>query len=182
MFLLLKFWFDNVAKMQEYTLSDPAVQKLLKSDENFDLCIIEFLMNESLLGFGARFNCKVIAVSTIGQVKYINDMLHSPMPLSTTPHPFLSFTDLMSYGQRMENILSNAIEDFGYYTYHYPLQNAIYNKYFKSQSLSIQSFRFMLRHSVSLVLLNTHFSLNYPQAYLPNMVSSVRLLFHLIFE
>lgn len=164
---LLKFWFDNIAQMQEYTLSDDAVQQLLKSDEKFDLCIIEFLMNESLIGFGAHFDCKVIAVSTFGQVKYINDMMHSPMPLSVVPHPFLSFTDRMNYWQRMENIISNAVEDFGYLIYHYPLQAAIYDKYFKADK---PPFRHMLRHSVSLVLLNTHFSLNFPQAYLPNMV------------
>lgn len=165
--MLLKFWFDNIASMQEYTLSDPAVQKLLNSNEKFDVCIIEFLMNESLLGFGAQFDCKIIAVSTFGQVKYINDMLHSPMPLSVVPHPFLSFTDHMDYWQRMENIISNAVEDFGYYIYHYPLQAKIYDKFFKPGK---PSFRYMLKHSVSLVLLNTHFSLNFPQAYLPNMV------------
>lgn len=166
--MLLKFWFDSVAQMQEFTMSDPAVQKLLHSNEKFDICIIEFLMNESLLGFGAQFDCKIIAMSTIGQVKYINDMMHSPMTLSTIPHPFLSFTDQMTYRQRMENVISNAIEDFAYQVYHYPLQNAIYEKYFKKDK---PSFRHMLKHSVSLVLLNTHFSLNYPQAYLPNMVS-----------
>lgn len=83
LFIMLKYWIKNVARMQESVFSDSAVQKLLKSDEKFDLCIIEFLMNESLLGFGAQFGCKIIGMSTLGQVKYINDMIHSPMPLST---------------------------------------------------------------------------------------------------
>jgi UDP-glucoronosyl and UDP-glucosyl transferase len=166
--MLFKYWFDNVAKMQEATMSDPAVQNLLKTNEKFDICIIEFLFNESLLGFGPQFDCKIIAMSTIGQVKYINDMLHSPMPLSVTPHPFLSYTDRMKFGERMQNIFSTLIEDVVYNLYHYSLQAAIYDKYFKA---GIPSFRHMLKHSVSLVLLNTHYSLNYPQAYLPNMVS-----------
>ena len=171
--MLFKYWFDNVAKMQEAMMSDPAVQKLLKSNEKFDICIIEFLFNESLLGFGAQFDCKIIAMSTIGQVKYINDMLHSPMPLSVTPHPLLSYTDHMNFGQRMENIISTFIEDAGYNFYHYPLQAAIYDKYFKKDK---PSFHYMLKHSVSLVLLNTHYSLNYPQAYLPNMVGFLHLI------
>lgn len=82
-FMMLKFWIENVARMQEFTMQDVEVQKLLKSDEKFDLCVIEFLMNESLLGFGAHFGCKIIGMSTLGQVKYVNDMIHSPMPLST---------------------------------------------------------------------------------------------------
>lgn len=172
MVMLLKFWFDNVAEMQEQTLSDPAVQKLLNSNEKFDLCVIEFLMNEAVLGFGARFGCKIVAVSTIGQVKYLNDMMHSPMPLSVTPHPFLPFTDKMTFSERFQNVITNAIEDIGYALYHYPLQNAIYDKYFTANYPGLPSFQYMLRNSVSLALLNTHFSLNYPQAYLPNMVSA----------
>lgn len=82
-FFMLKYWIENVARMQETMLSDPAVQRLIKSDEKFDVCVIEFLMNESLLGFGAQFGCKIIGMSTFGQVKYINDMIHAPMPLST---------------------------------------------------------------------------------------------------
>lgn len=82
-FMMLKFWIENIARMQQFTMEDPEVQKLLKSGEKFDLCIIEFLMNESLLGFGAQFGCKIIAMSTLGQVKYVNDMIHAPMPLST---------------------------------------------------------------------------------------------------
>lgn len=166
--MMLKFWFDNIARMQEYTMSDTEVQKLLESSEKFDLCIIEFLFNESLLGFGPHFGCKVIAVSTIGQMKYINDMVHNPMPLSTTPHPFLSLSDKMTFIQRMENVFMTTVENLGFWLYHYPLQEAIYDKYFTSEK---PSFYTMLKHSVSLVLLNTHFSLNFPQAYLPNMVS-----------
>jgi len=82
-FIMLKYWIENVARIHESVLSDPAVQKLLESDEKFDLCIIDFLMNESLVGFGAQFGCKIIGMSTMGQVKYINDMMHAPMPMST---------------------------------------------------------------------------------------------------
>ena len=73
----------------------------------------------------------------------------------------------MSFLERMENVITTVFEDIMFYLYHYPLQGKLYDKYFKADK---PSFRHMLRHSVSLVLLNTHFSLNYPQAYLPNMV------------
>jgi len=74
----------------------------------------------------------------------------------------------MNFLERMENVITTVFEDIMFYVYHYPLQGELYDKYFKGDK---PSFRHMLRHSVSLVLLNTHFSLNYPQAYLPNMVS-----------
>lgn len=74
----------------------------------------------------------------------------------------------MTFMQRLENVLTTTYEDLMFYFYHYPLQAEIYNKFFKADK---PSFNHMLKHSVSMVLLNTHFSLNYPQAYLPNMVS-----------
>jgi hypothetical protein len=74
----------------------------------------------------------------------------------------------MNFWQRFENVLTNVFEDSMFNFYHYPLQSAIYDKYFKADK---PSFKHMLKHSVSLVLLNTHYSLNYPQAYLPNMVT-----------
>lgn len=82
-------------------------------------------------------------------------------------HPFLEFTDRMTYRERMTNIFFHYFEDIMFQIYHYPLQGAIYDKFFKADK---PSFKHMLKHSVSLVLLNTHYSLNYPQAYLPNMV------------
>jgi glucuronosyltransferase len=81
--IMIKYWIENIARMQEFFLEDKNVQNFLKSGEKFDLCIIEFLMNESSLGFAAQFGCKVIGMSTLGQVKYVNDMMHAPMPLST---------------------------------------------------------------------------------------------------
>lgn len=48
---VMRDWFKDCALMNEYTLNDPAVQKLLNSKtEKFDLVIIELLMNEALLG------------------------------------------------------------------------------------------------------------------------------------
>lgn len=165
----LTAWFESCAKMQDYVMSDEAMQKLLKSEEKFDLCIIEILCNESLLGFSSQFGCKVIVVSTIGQVKYINNMLHSPMPLSHIPHPFSDLSDRMNLWQRMKNVVWTLIEDILIEFYHFPLQEAVYEKYFSAEK---PKFRDAMRSSVSLALLNTHFTLNFPQAYLPNMVSA----------
>lgn len=165
-------WFDSCAQMQEFVLSDKSIQNLLESQEKFDLCIIEILCNESLLGFSYQLGCKVIVISTVGQIKYINNMLHSPMPLSHIPHPFSDLPDRMNFWQRMKNVVWTLIEDFLIEVYHLPRQEAIYDKYF---TLKKPKFRDAIKNSVSLALLNTHFTLNFPQAYLPNMVSATSL-------
>lgn len=120
---MFKEMFDNCAKYTEYTIMDEAVQELLNSEtEKFDLVFIDTLLNEALLGFGAHFNAKVIGMSTFGQVKYIIDMMHSPMPLSLVPHPFLTFPERMTLSQRFENVFFTLMEDFFINFMHYPLQ------------------------------------------------------------
>lgn len=48
---MVKEWFDNVADMTECFLYDPEAQKLIHSKtEKYDLVIIEFLMNEAVIG------------------------------------------------------------------------------------------------------------------------------------
>lgn len=78
--------------------------------------------DEALLGFGAHFGAKIIGMSTLGQIRYVNDMLHNPMPLSIIPHPFLSLSDRMSFTQRVENVVFTLVEDFFLNWFHYPLQ------------------------------------------------------------
>lgn len=162
-------WFKISARMQEYIITDPAVQKLIKSDVKYELCIIEILFNESLLGLTQKFGCKVVIMSTIGQIKYINPMLHSPMPASHIPHPYSTLSDKMNFIDRVKNVAWTWTEDLLMHFFHYPLQEAIYEKYFGESS---GKFNDVVRNSASLALLNTHVSLNFPQAYLPNMVSS----------
>jgi hypothetical protein len=61
-------------------------------------------------------------MSTLGQIKYLNDLVHNPMPLSIISHPFLSLSDRMSFSQRLENIIFTLVEDFFINFIHYPLQ------------------------------------------------------------
>lgn len=121
-------------------------------------------------------------------------MMHNPYPLSVIPHPMLSYLDNLTLLQRIENIAFHALEGAMIRLYHYPLQvcllqlfagkyfcvlinlifhrakRDIYNEYFRDGK---PSFEQTLHHSVALMLLNTHFSINFPQSNLPNMVRVV---------
>lgn len=121
--LLFKGMFQDMADTSRFTIIDKAVQELLHSKtEKFDLVLIDTLIDEALLGFGAHFEAKIIGMSTLGQIRYVNNMLHSPMPLSVVPHPFLASTDRMTFTQRITNVLITLVEDFFINFVHYPLQ------------------------------------------------------------
>ena len=149
-----------------FTLQHPRVQQFIATKQKFDVIILEIFMTEAFLGLGHVFNAPVIGVSTFGASKWTNDLVGTPTPLSYVPHPFLSFTDKMCIVERAGNIMM-SIFDSAYMTIAYnPIQKQIYDAAFPDPKPCLNT----LKKDVSLVLLNSHFTLNYPRPYVPNMI------------
>lgn len=89
----------------EVTLSDEKVQKLLHSNEKFDLVIFEVFGLDALVGFGQHFNCPVIGYTTFGATKWHHMIMKNPEQLSYVPDPFSSFTANMNFQERFYNAL-----------------------------------------------------------------------------
>ncbi|XP_059612720.1 UDP-glycosyltransferase UGT5-like [Phlebotomus argentipes] len=149
------------------TLSDPNVKDLMSSGESFDLVIIEIFYSESLLGFGRIFNAPVIGFSTFGAAKSSTDLNGSPSPLSYVPHFQFTFSDRMSFMQRLRNVLLTTYENVYMDMYYDDKQTALYNKHFPDPKPDLKD---IWKTKMPLVLLNSHFSLNHPRPYLPSMV------------
>ncbi|XP_040175406.1 UDP-glycosyltransferase UGT5-like [Anopheles arabiensis] len=156
-----------VNEITNTTLSSPEVQALIHSDETFDLLILEIFLDDALLGFADRFNCPVVGMSTFGASSWVNSLTGSPQPLSYVPHPMSSFTDKMNFWQRLGNVLFTAFDETLLTAMCNPIQQRHYNHYFPNATRSLDEMR---RHGVSLVLINSHFSLSFPRPYLPNLI------------
>lgn len=155
-------------RITNYTLHHTTVKYLLNSThEHFDIVIMEIFLNEAMLGFGCHFNAPTIAFSPIGSFKWTDDLVGSPAPISYVPHPFLRFTDHMTFLQRIENTLGILFEHIWMEWMYMPVQNQLYEGTFKSLCKTPLT---TLRNNVSLVFLNNHFTLSYPRPYVPNMV------------
>lgn len=150
-----------------FTLYHPRITEFLaRSDLQFDLVICEVFVNEAMLGFGQHFGAPVIAFSTIGASPFTLDMVGSPAPLSYIPHFLLAQTTKMSFMQRLENVLVVALDRI-LYAGHIARQEKIYQDVFPGTNKPSLD---QIRKNVSLVLLNQHFSISYPQPYVPNMI------------
>ncbi|XP_059616144.1 UDP-glycosyltransferase UGT5-like [Phlebotomus argentipes] len=148
-------------------LMDPSFQELLKSGEKFDVAIVELFLSEALLGIGKVFDAPMIGFCSFGASKWSTDLNGSPSPLSYVPHTQFTFTDRMTFLQRMANTMLSIFEKvYLDINYNYR-QEALYNKHFTDPK---PDFDYLKRTSLSMVLLNAHFSMNYPRPYLPNMV------------
>lgn len=159
--------FGMGLKLTNLTFQEPEVQKLLNSKEQFDLVIMEVFVNEAHLGFGYRFNAPIIGVGTFGASLWTCEMVGSPSPPSYVPSPFLGFTDRMTLIERIGNLLVTFFEKMYYDNFYFPKQIDIYNQYFREPK---KPTLYEIRNNVSLVLLNSHFSLGLPRPYLPNMI------------
>uniref|UniRef100_A0A1Y9H2G0 UDP-glucuronosyltransferase n=1 Tax=Anopheles dirus TaxID=7168 RepID=A0A1Y9H2G0_9DIPT len=149
------------------TLTSPEVQALLHSDETFDLLVLEIFLDDVFLGFADRFNCPVVGMSTFGASTWVNSLTGSPQPLSYVPHPMLSFTDKMNFWQRLGNVMFTAFDEALVKVMVEPTHEQYYAQFFPNATRSLRD---MQRHGVSLVLVNSHFSLSFPRPYLPNLI------------
>lgn len=168
---------DMGIKLTNHTLNHNLIKQLMLSNAQFDVIVLEIFLNEAMLGFGYHFNTPIIGLSTFGSAPMIDDLVGSPAPLSYVPNPVVSFTDHMSFVERIGNTLISFIGIVMNKFQYWPKQVAIYESVFikrhrngAAASTTIPTTLDTLSKNVSLVLLNNHFSINYPRPYVPNMI------------
>lgn len=110
-------FIDVVINMTNLVLTDPAVVDFMHKREKFDVIIQEIFLAEALLGFGKHFNAPIIGFSTFGASKWSTDLNGSPSPPSYVPNVQLSFSDRMTFVERLINVVVTAVEGvyFGHY-------------------------------------------------------------------
>lgn len=162
-----KFLYANTLHMANVTLHHPEMKKLLKSNEKFDLIILDLFLTDALLGLSTVFDCPVIALSANGPHTWVNDVLGSSRPISYVPHMFTDFTDRMNLGKRLENEFFYFLEKILLNSYHLPTQEQLFKEVFPNSN---QSFSEVRKHSVAIALVNSHFSISFPKPFLPNTI------------
>ncbi|XP_058832777.1 UDP-glycosyltransferase UGT5-like isoform X2 [Topomyia yanbarensis] len=166
--------FESIKETYRYghtvtneTLKQPAVVKLLTSNEKFDLIVMEAFMNDAMLGFAHHFNAPCIGMSTFGASKWTTDLVGTPAPPSYVPNPFLAFTDHMSFKERLINTVMGVTEALVVRFIDQPVQSEIYQKAFPDPKPPLSELK---KTAVSAVLLNNHFSTSYPRPYVTGMI------------
>ncbi|XP_062544090.1 UDP-glycosyltransferase UGT5-like isoform X1 [Armigeres subalbatus] len=159
--------YDFGHRITNTTLNDPAVKSLIDSNETFDLIILEIFMTDAMLGFCHHFKAPCIGVSTFGASKWTADLVGTPSPPSYVPNALLGFSDRMSFKERLLNTLMSGIEIVIDKILDAPVQTNIYEESFPGPKPTLVELK---KKAVSLVLLNNHFSINYPRPYATGMI------------
>jgi len=150
-----------------YTLTHPNVQKLLQSNEHFDLVFVESFATDAFVGLGERFNAPVVGLGTFGSATWLDQMIGNPVQASIMSHTLSPFTDKMNFWQRAANLFFIMTDNLLLRFYYYPMQEEIYNLAFPNAK---KRFIDAVRNDMSLIFINSHFSFAYPRAYAPNTI------------
>lgn len=163
-------WFLWGQENCEFGVASKGAQKLmaLKDNEKFDLIIIDLTLEECFLGFVPIFgNPPVIAITTYLSPPWFSTFVGNPQMLSFTNSYILPFTDHMTFFQRMANFMIHSYVLYYRKFHHLPIMDNIAQKYFgKSTPLPSE-----IEKNISLVMVNTHYSLDYPRPLVPAMIT-----------
>lgn len=150
----------------ENTLEFPAMKEFIAANEKFDLIVTELFNTDCFLGYVYRQNTPFIALSTSVMMPWAYARFGNPDNPSYVGNHFLYHGFEMTFKERVMNLLH---QEGLKWVYHFMFDKPAYElakKYF-GQSLPPLS---EIAKNTSLLLVNTHFSLNQPRPLVPNIV------------
>lgn len=150
----------------ENTLEFPAMKEFIAANEKFDLIVTELFNTDCLLGYVYRQNTPFIALSSSSMMPWAHARFGNPNNPSYIGNHFLYHGFEMTFKERVINTLYHEGLEW---VYHFVFEKPAYElakKYF-GQSLPPLS---EIAKNTSLLLVNTHFSLNRPRPFVPNIV------------
>lgn len=151
------------------TLNTNGARQLLElaKTETFDLVITDFTLQECVLGFVGKFGSPPL----IGLTAYacppwaaeLTGNFQNPSYVNTYTLPF---TDHMTFAERLQNFLLDSYVSFYRRLWYMPKQDEIARKFF-GDSVPPPS---EVERNVSFVMVNTHFSTDYPKPLVPGLI------------
>ncbi|KAF5275119.1 hypothetical protein FQR65_LT16780 [Abscondita terminalis] len=151
--------------LTQATFNQTNVENLIKSNEKFDMVIMEQFMNEAFRGFCYHFKAHCVVVSTIGASRWTNPQMGNPNFPSYVPENSLYYPSKMNFFQRFVNTYSYMFGTLLFNLYSLRRHNELIQKYFPNAP-DINE----LYYNNSLMLLNSHESINPALPSVPNMI------------
>nr|XP_015838844.1 PREDICTED: 2-hydroxyacylsphingosine 1-beta-galactosyltransferase isoform X2 [Tribolium castaneum] len=159
------FMSFRLPAMTETTLKHENVQKLINSNEKFDAVIVEFA-SEALYALSTHFGAPLVTFSATRASHWINPLVGNPSPPSYIPDIMLDFSVLMTLYERLVNSLVYVFNELLLNFVVYPKHNELMKKYIPNAPSHISE----VLYNHSIVLVNSHPSVNRPVPYVPSMV------------
>ncbi|XP_046402053.1 UDP-glucosyltransferase 2-like [Ischnura elegans] len=159
---------DVTVSVCEDVLSLPEMKELMdpkKYGKKFDLMLISHFFSECFYPYAEIYDVPVVTMSPAGAFP-TTDMMFGNIALpSFVPNAFFSFSDQMTFLERSMNFVSYLGSSIYMKYFIIPAEEKVAKKHFKEISPLTETLK---RNSI--ILLNNHFTYNYPRPLTPNMI------------
>lgn len=125
--VLMKHMFDESNNMTVMQLRHEPVQKLIRSNETFNLVIVEAHV-PAWFGFAAKYKCPVIAITSLAPSNHWKRIVGNLNNPAFSPHFNLPYDDTMSFLERLISVAFELIDELQLRCLLYPYQQAIIRK------------------------------------------------------
>jgi glucuronosyltransferase len=157
---------NRCLKSCELVFKHRNIHALLKSEDKFDLIITEIIACDCFLGFVHKFKAPYIALMASSPYPWSNDRIANPDNPAYIPNSFTPHTDRMTFWERLKNTVQTQMAKCAYYSYSEKPTHRIASKYFGDDLPPLSD----IARNVSVVLVNSHFSMNHPRPTVPAVV------------
>nr|XP_018906826.1 PREDICTED: UDP-glucuronosyltransferase 2B1-like [Bemisia tabaci]XP_018906827.1 PREDICTED: UDP-glucuronosyltransferase 2B1-like [Bemisia tabaci] len=142
------------SKIEEHAavMESEAVQKLLKSNERYDLIITESFVPDMMLGFVHKFKAPLVLLSSCGLPPWTSDFLANPQNPAFVPHFLSQFSPRMSFFERVRNTAGLITNLVAWHAFFVPANERIMRRHFGDDVPPILD----ILKSTSLILGNSH--------------------------
>ncbi|RZF48858.1 hypothetical protein LSTR_LSTR003238 [Laodelphax striatellus] len=160
--LVLYRLIDESTKFFEF----PGVQNLLRSDEKFDLLIVEVFNTDMFAGFADKFKCPVVGFTSSTIMTGSDARFANPDNPSYIPCISSEFVAPFTFWERLSNAFQTFYTSAVYRFVYTPKSDKLAREFFGESMPPLQS----LIDNYSLLLFNGHHSLTGSRPLLPNVV------------
>ncbi|KAF5270902.1 hypothetical protein FQR65_LT17760 [Abscondita terminalis] len=155
---------SHMTNLENVFFSLPKIQSLINSGKQYDLAIAVYFGNDAVLALAQHLAKHTIVFSTLGSNYQITKLTKVPASPSYVPNLFPPFPDEMNFIARLQNFLTSAFLAVFDMVFVQPQKSTV-TKYLPNSPSADEIYE-----HISLVLLNTHFSLESPRPYVPQMI------------
>lgn len=158
--------FSGIWESCDKMLSFHKVQELLKSEEKFDLVVTETFVTDCFLPLVHKFKAPHVAISSCIMFPWSNDRMGNPDNPSYIPTHATWFSDKMSFSERLINVIANIAMKITFSVVEGVVTERLVHRHIGNDVPALSD----IARNTSLLLLNTHFSLNRPRPLVPGIV------------
>jgi glucuronosyltransferase len=134
--------------------------------QNYDLVIQNGFANNCFDGAAHKVGAPHVIITTFAAPSFITEYTGNQLPSSFVPNPMFAVTDRMTFLQRLTNWLGNQLVKILLRFYYRSKYETIYRQYVGQDAPGSPE----ILGNVSLLLMNSHFSLTYPRPNFPDNV------------